>query len=503
MLRVLIVLIMICSACTPAAVPTPLTTQIAQAPPAPILVLPADGTLFAYIEPITLEWVWDTPLEDDQYFDVRIWQEGQPAYGITWTKETYYVLYDWLIEQYRTGTYYWQIGLVQGQEGQVTNFGTFSAIFSFTIDRYLTATPTQTPTPAPTATLSPLIQPVGAELNVFFEDEYRARSEAYQAQFAFDETTPPETLAAIGEKIRTDFMRWLGDPIHTNRIDDLSIQPLPPLAETYTLQAVAFTNANGLRIQGVLSIPTTNGPHPVMILPNGTAGSAAEMFGLTRSASAYRQVGQHFAPDYLVFAVEIPPTQLAAPNHFMENDISYFFSTAAGLNWEYYRSCDKVMSALDYIETLPQADLQRVGIYGLSYGGITAIMSALCDDRITAVAGSGTNVFTTTLTQITTHRRLVYAHQYIYDSAQMPDYYQVMYALFPRTVIAEINSYDQTGKYFEAVANVRRVQQYYTLRGAPQTAHLIHFADSHAPVHRLDVLRVKAVFDRLFLESSP
>ncbi len=65
----------------------------------------------------TLEWQWEGELADNWYYDVRVWQDGQPAFGIAWEKEPRYILNGWLLGQ-PSGLYYWTIAVIEGQDGQ-------------------------------------------------------------------------------------------------------------------------------------------------------------------------------------------------------------------------------------------------------------------------------------------------------------------------------------------------------------------------------------------------
>jgi hypothetical protein len=54
-------------------------------------------------------------LQADEWFDIRVWQEGTPHYGIAWTKQPEYG-YD--ICQKGSGYFYWSIAVIRGQDGQ-------------------------------------------------------------------------------------------------------------------------------------------------------------------------------------------------------------------------------------------------------------------------------------------------------------------------------------------------------------------------------------------------
>lgn len=94
----------------PAGVPTPTTRQY----PAPVLISPDDDAQFAAGETITVRWTWDGELGPDEYFDVRLWQEGAPPYGVGWSREGIYG-----VVGEPNVVYYWSIAVIRGQDGQM------------------------------------------------------------------------------------------------------------------------------------------------------------------------------------------------------------------------------------------------------------------------------------------------------------------------------------------------------------------------------------------------
>jgi hypothetical protein len=77
------------------------------------LLEPEDGADFS--SRTMLRWTWDGTLRTDEYFDVRVWREGDPHYGVAWTKQPEF-LYDPKIKG--PGTFYWSIAVIQGHDGQ-------------------------------------------------------------------------------------------------------------------------------------------------------------------------------------------------------------------------------------------------------------------------------------------------------------------------------------------------------------------------------------------------
>jgi hypothetical protein len=97
----------------PSATPTPGIIY-----PAPVLLEPDHG---AYIRQSNvsslhpLRWDWDGTLQEDEWFDIRVWKVGTPHYGIAWTKEKEY-LYDSCLQT--GGDYNWSIAVIRGKAGQ-------------------------------------------------------------------------------------------------------------------------------------------------------------------------------------------------------------------------------------------------------------------------------------------------------------------------------------------------------------------------------------------------
>jgi tetratricopeptide (TPR) repeat protein len=91
--------------------PTPSPTPIAAPYPAPVLVEPVDGITSEGLLPL-LDWHWEHELAEDEYFEVRIWHEGEFYHtGIVWVKQPFF---DFAIEGLSPGKYFWSIAVVRG-----------------------------------------------------------------------------------------------------------------------------------------------------------------------------------------------------------------------------------------------------------------------------------------------------------------------------------------------------------------------------------------------------
>ena len=114
---------------TPTRTPTPTSTPIGRAPtptstprptwtptmrlyPAPVLIGHEFGPSVSHI---ILKWTWDGKLAPNEYFDVRVWKEGEPHKGIAWEKNTEHHID---LASWPPGKYYWGIAVIRGKNGR-------------------------------------------------------------------------------------------------------------------------------------------------------------------------------------------------------------------------------------------------------------------------------------------------------------------------------------------------------------------------------------------------
>jgi serine/threonine protein kinase len=98
----------------PTPTPTPKPTATPVGYPTPLLVEPANGAQFGGGH-IWLRWRWDGQLGTDEHFDVRVWREGQPHFGIAWTEQPEYLLN---LDALGGGGYYWSVAVIRGRDGK-------------------------------------------------------------------------------------------------------------------------------------------------------------------------------------------------------------------------------------------------------------------------------------------------------------------------------------------------------------------------------------------------
>lgn len=337
------------------------------------------------------------------------------------------------------------------------------------------------------------------ELTNYFEAKWVEKYEANQKRYQFETNVSEEELAKLAETVRNDYQKWIQFQPHKKQINKLHKELIGEFSE-HTLYSISFKNANSLTVEGIISVPKQEAEiYPVLIIPNGTSASADEIFGLT-NIDYHFEVGNRFAKDYIVFAVNIPPTTDDFGEAVASNNRNFYLSNSAGLNWAYYQIPDKISSAIDYLENEPKADGKRIAIYGISLGGATAIIASLFDDRISVTIPSGTNVFTPTDVQLLENRRFTYPHWYPYNIVESPNLFQLLYALYPNQIIIEINEQDTTGVFSEALESAELIKRYYKQRGAGDKVQIVVFNGTKTGNgHYMEITQVKAILDDLFL----
>lgn len=104
---------------TPAPPPTPTPRPLLSAP---VPLEPGEAAVFAHGSEFYLHWSWNGEPAAGEYFDVRVWLDEQPHYGIGWTKDHRYRLssndLSNLFHDAACGAALnWAIAVVEGQDG--------------------------------------------------------------------------------------------------------------------------------------------------------------------------------------------------------------------------------------------------------------------------------------------------------------------------------------------------------------------------------------------------
>ncbi|MBY0505328.1 MAG: alpha/beta hydrolase [Bryobacteraceae bacterium] len=139
--------------------------------------------------------------------------------------------------------------------------------------------------------------------------------------------------------------------------------------------------------------------------------------------------------------------------------------------------------ALNWLETLPFVDAQRIGYYGLSYGGVTALRVPPLEPRYRVVVCSGNfNEWLWKLTSIEDSFSFMFTKEYeAFDWNLGPRFgHAEMAALIaPRPFLVERGHSDGVGIDEWVAYEFAKAKRYYAQAGVPELAEITYFDGPH------------------------
>lgn len=183
------------------------------------------------------------------------------------------------------------------------------------------------------------------------------------------------TLSNVaGADVRADFLKLIDRPQAPLNVE------VTVLPSTGTLEAFHFIYSTDMtqRVPGILlrSPAARSGRHAVVIALHGTGGSKSSELPLLRLLAAR---------GFLAVAIDGPyhGERTKAGTGTMEYDDAIFraWQQRTGHPF-YYETVWDVMRLIDYLDTRDDVDKTRIGLIGISKGGIETYLSAAVDPRI-------------------------------------------------------------------------------------------------------------------------
>jgi dienelactone hydrolase len=144
----------------------------------------------------------------------------------------------------------------------------------------------------------------------------------------------------------------------------------------------------GLRSYALLAVPSSPGPHPLVLAQHGGAGAPEHVMALNGKSGNYCDFGQRLR--HRRFAVLAPQLCLSwgkeiglgNDQYALENELRHLGGSLAALE------ASRLLGCLDHVSRRPDIDAARIGMAGLSYGGFYALLIAALDERIRATYSS-------------------------------------------------------------------------------------------------------------------
>ncbi len=157
-------------------------------------------------------------------------------------------------------------------------------------------------------------------------------------------------------------------------------------ADRYKAYRVMLDVTEGVELYGNLLVPKNiSGRVPAVIAQHGLSGTPEMVTGLGQKAdTVYHEFGRHLAEHgYVVFA---PLIVHRRPTKGLNDQVR--LADAVGM-MRVAMAVAKTQRAIDFLQTLPSVDPERIGYYGLSYGGYSALWIAPLVDRLKVIVPSG------------------------------------------------------------------------------------------------------------------
>jgi dienelactone hydrolase len=196
---------------------------------------------------------------------------------------------------------------------------------------------------------------------------------------------PASKFPEIQQTMLQDYRRMIG-ALPEDGTPPRVRSELASATEKFRIYRVTIDVRKGVEVYGNLVVPNNIvGKRPAVICQHGFGGYPRKITGLGMiNDTVYREYGRQLAEKgYVVFApmlLHIIPSEEVSRQMRQANAVD-MMRLAMPLA--------KTERVVDFLESLPYVDAKRIGYYGLSYGGYSAIHLAPLIDRLAATVCSG------------------------------------------------------------------------------------------------------------------
>jgi dienelactone hydrolase len=139
---------------------------------------------------------------------------------------------------------------------------------------------------------------------------------------------------------------------------------------------------------------------------------------------------------------------------------------------------------LRWLKTLPFVDQQRIGLYGLSFGGQTALrVPAVLDGYALSICSGIFNQWTRKVASSEVPNSFLYTKEWEVPQFNMGntfDHAEMVYLIFPRPFMVERGHYDRVGQDRWVAYEYAKVRRLYALAGKPERTAITFFRGGHS-----------------------
>jgi len=253
-------------------------------------------------------------------------------------------------------------------------------LLNFSIKRAASPALSETSLTSARSTEKPLLDEQYQQLEKYLDRLIAESETGREAKWHRDFSTVERYLASI-EPYRKRLIERLGGFPATKG----QLRPRRELVgenSLYRTERVWLEALSGVDVYGILLTPVKPGRRPALMCLHGMGGSPAMSTGVSERDDYMRRFGAQAAErGYVVFAPYIV-NDMAQRNRLHRKAIWVGRTLQILEQW-------KMLRATDFLASLPEVDPERIGMYGISWGGRTTLYQAAIDPRLAAVVVSG------------------------------------------------------------------------------------------------------------------
>ncbi|MEJ5368545.1 MAG: prolyl oligopeptidase family serine peptidase [Bryobacteraceae bacterium] len=272
-------------------------------------------------------------------------------------------------------------------------------------------------------------------------------------------------------------------------IGELPPEPCPPEPRTRLAAQTPLYRAWDVRLnvrpefpaRGVLLLPARTEPGvrlPLIVLQHGLQGRPQDLYAQSpdsRAFATYRNYAETLVREG--FAVYLPQNPYTGDFRWLVRLAHPLGLTLFSFIREQYRA------ALDWLATLPMIDPERIGFYGLSYGGKTALRVPPFDPRFRAVVCAGDfNEWIGKLTTTEEPWSYMFTDEYDvleWNIAHVASHAELALLIAPRPFLVERGHRDGVGIDEWVMSEFARVRRFYDEMGIGERAAIAFFNGPH------------------------
>ena len=207
-------------------------------------------------------------------------------------------------------------------------------------------------------------------------DGYAARADA-----AWDRNY--ESEAAFIASVAPNRARWrkILNPLPLEQVGDVVRRPYAPLNDLGA-EWVQVPLEGGLAAEAILAVPEGAGPHPLVIAQHGIGSYPEKIFGLNDPNGAYHAYGTELLQAGFAVLAPMNLRSMERRNR-IERLCRLADTTLPGIEFT------RMQRLLDGVLADPRIDGDRVGMWGLSLGGLATMFWTPLEPRIKASVVAG------------------------------------------------------------------------------------------------------------------